>query len=277
MSTIFDQMFSRYTIQTRDDELNAIHEIMQQVTLAALYREGLFNHAAFYGGTCLRIFHGVKRFSEDMDFSLLEKNAQFTLEAYFDSIIKEFTAIGRKVEITRKDKKYYSQVESAFLKDNTDIYDLAFQTERTVKVKIEVDKNPPLNFQTEHRLLLLPFSFMTRCFTIPGLYAGKMHALLFRNWRNRVKGRDWYDFEWYVRNNHSLDFNHLKERTIQTGHATEKEFTREHFLALLKKRIKQTNIEMVKADILPFIKNHEDLSIWSTDYFTQLADMITFE
>jgi hypothetical protein len=80
-----------------------------------------------------------------------------------------------------------------------------------------------------------------------------------------------------VRNNHSLDFSHLKERTIQTGHATEEEFTREHFLALLKKRIKQTNIEMVKADILPFIKNHEDLSIWSTDYFTQLADMITFE
>lgn len=270
-------MFNRYTIQTRDDELNAIHEIMQQVTLAALYREGFFNHAAFYGGTCLRIFHGIKRFSEDMDFSLLEKSDSFTLEYYFDSIIKEFTAIGRKIEITKKDKKNISNVESAFLKDNTEMYDLAFKTERTVKVKIEVDKNPPQNFNTEHRLLLLPFSFMTRCFTIPGLYAGKMHALLFRNWRNRVKGRDWYDFEWYVRNNYPLDFNHLKERAIQTGNAIPEEFTKDHFLTLLKNKIEQTNIDMVKADVLPFIQEPEALNIWSTDYFIQLADMIKFE
>ncbi len=277
MNSIFNQMFNRYTIQTRDDELNAIHEIMQQVTLAALYREGFFNHAAFYGGTCLRIFHGIKRFSEDMDFSLLEKNDSFTLEYYFDSIIKEFTAIGRKVEITKKDKKHISTVESAFLKDNTEMYDLAFKTERTVKVKIEVDKNPPQNFNTEHRLLLLPFSFMTRCFTIPGLYAGKMHALLFRNWRNRVKGRDWYDFEWYVRNNYPLDFNHLKERAIQTGNAIPEEFTKDHFLTLLKNKIEKTNIDMVKADVLPFIQKPEALTIWSTDYFIQLADMIKFE
>ena len=277
MSAIFDQMFSRYTINTRDDELNAIHEIMQQVTLAALYREGFFNHAAFYGGTCLRIFHGIQRFSEDMDFSLLEENDSFTLEPYFDSIIKEFTAIGRKVEITRKEKKHVSNVESAFLKDNTEMYDLAFQTERTVKVKIEVDKNPPLNFNTEHRLLLLPFSFMTRCFTVPGLYAGKMHALLFRKWRNRVKGRDWYDFEWYVRNNHTLDFEHLKERAIQTGIDMDREFTMDYFITLLKNRIEQTNIDLVKADVLPFIKTPEDLTIWSTDYFMQLADMIKFE
>lgn len=277
MNTIFDQMFNRYTIQTRDDELNAIHEIMQQVTLAALYRDGFFNHAAFYGGTCLRIFHGIKRFSEDMDFSLLDKNDSFTLESYFDSIIKEFTAIGRKVEITKKDIKHISNVESAFLKDNTEVYDLAFKSERTVKVKIEVDKNPPLNFTTEHRLLLLPFSFMTRCFTIPGLYAGKMHALLFRNWRNRVKGRDWYDFEWCVRNNYPIDFNHLKERAIQAGNVKVEEFTKDHFLALLKNKIKKTNIDMVKADVLPFIEEPEVLTIWSTDYFIQLADMIKFE
>lgn len=277
MNTIFDQMFSRYIINTRDDELNAVHEIMQQVTLAALYREGFFHRAAFYGGTCLRIFHGIKRFSEDMDFSLLEKNDSFTLEPYFDAIIKEFTSIGRKVEISKKNKKNISNIESAFLKDNTEVYDLAFNTERTVKVKIEVDKNPPLNFNTEHRLLLLPFSFMTRCFTIPGLYAGKMHALLFRSWRNRVKGRDWYDFEWYVRNNYPINFKHLKERAIQTGNAIDKEFTRDHFLALLKNKIKKTNIDMVKADVLPFIQEPEALNIWSTDYFIRLADMIKFE
>jgi len=277
MSSIFDQMFSRYTITTRDDELNAIHEIMQQVTLAALYRENFFLEAAFYGGTCLRIFHGMERFSEDMDFSLLTEDPSFTLETYFDAISKEFSALGRKVEITKKNKKHFTPIESAFLKDNTEVYDVAFKTERTVKVKIEVDKTPPLNFDTEHRLLMLPFSFMTRCFTIPCLYAGKMHALLFRNWRNRVKGRDWYDFEWYVRNNHPLDFEHLKERVAQTDTTDGKEFTKEHFVTLLKEKIQKTNIEMVKADVLPFIPDPNKLGIWSTEYFIQMADMVRFE
>jgi len=277
MKTVFDQMFSRYSIQTKDDELNALHEIMQQVTLAALYREEFFNHAAFYGGTCLRIFHELERFSEDMDFSLLKKNESFSLEKYFEAITNEFTALGRRVEITKKNKKANSHAESAFLKDQTDIYNIAFQTGRNVKIKIEVDRDPPLNFETEHRLLLLPFSFMTRCFTIPCLYAGKMHALLFRKWKTRIKGRDWFDFEWYVRNNHALDFNHLKERCLQGINVDENEFTKEKIVQLLKNKIEQTNINQVKADVLPFIPHPEKLEIWSTEYFLQLADMIRFK
>ncbi len=277
MSSIFDQMMSRYPIETRDDERNALHEVMQQVTLAALYRSGFFNEAAFYGGTCLRIFHKLERFSEDMDFSLVKAKKDFTLEPYFEAITREFIALGRKVEIARKEKNSVSKVESAFLKDTTEMYNIAFQTERSIKIKIEVDKDPPLNFQTESKLLMLPFSFMARCFTIPCLYAGKMHALLFRNWRNRVKGRDWYDFEWYARNNHPLNFIHLKERGLQSGNINNNQFSKEEFISLLKEKIKRTKIEMVKADILPFIKNQEALEIWSTDYFLQLAEMIRFE
>lgn len=104
-----------------------------------------------------------------------------------------------------KDKKNFGKVESAFLKDNTDVYDVTFQTEKSIKIKIEVDTCPPLNFKTEQKLLLQPHSFMTRCFTLPDLFAGKMHALVYRAWKNRVKGRDWYDFEWYVRHNIPLD------------------------------------------------------------------------
>lgn len=277
MSSIFDQMISRYPIETRDDELNALHEVMQQITLAALYRNGFFNEAAFYGGTCLRIFHKLERFSEDMDFSLVKTNKNFTLEPYFEAITREFISLGRNVEIARKEKKSASKVESAFLKDNTEMYNIAFQTERSIKIKIEVDKDPPLNFQTESKLLMLPFSFMTRCFTIPCLYAGKMHALLFRNWRNRVKGRDWYDFEWYVRNNHPLNFVHFKERARQSGNINNNQFSKEQFISLLKEKIKSTKIEMVKADVQPFIKNQKALEIWSTEYFLQLAEMIIFE
>ena len=277
MSSIFDQMLSRYEINTNEDKHNALHEVIQQITLSALYRAGFFNKAAFYGGTCLRIFYDSQRFSEDMDFSLMEKDENFTIENYFDTIRSEFKAFGREVSITRKNKKQGSQVESAFLKDNTEIVNVEFQTERTVKVKIEIDRDPPLNFTTEHKLLLLPFSFMTRCFTLPCLFAGKMHALLFRNWRNRVKGRDWYDLEWYCRNGSSLDFKHLKERTVQSGYKELQEFNEDICIDLLKRRIETTNIEMVKADVSPFIKNTKDLDIWSTDYFLQLADMIKFE
>ncbi len=277
MSSIFDQMISRYEIKTNEDKHNAQHEVIQQITLSALNRAGLFNIAAFYGGTCLRIFYESQRFSEDMDFSLLEKDENFTLENYFDLIHSEFKAFGREVSITKKNKKYATKVESAFLKDNTEIYNVEFQTERAIKIKIEVDKDPPLNFKTEHKLLLLPYSFMTRCFTLSGLYAGKMHALLFRNWRNRVKGRDWYDLEWYVRKGCSVDFEHLKERSVQSGYTKTQAFTKDICIDLLKKRIASTNIEMVIADVSPFIKNTKELDIWSTDYFLQLADMIKFE
>ena len=274
---LFDQMMSRYEIQTNNDYTNALHEVMQQVTLAGLHRGGFFDKAAFYGGTCLRIFHGVQRFSEDMDFSLLQSDESFMLENYFESIISEFNALGRNVVINRKIKKNESNVESAFLKDDTAIYNLQFTTEYAIKIKIEVDINPPLGFSTESRLLLLPYSFMTRCYTLPDLYAGKMHALLFRNWKNRVKGRDWYDFEWYVRNNVALDFKHLCEQTYQFGSLKEGELTQDNFKSLLKEKISHTNIEMVKADVKPFIKNPQEMDIWSADYFMQLVDMIRFE
>lgn len=277
MSVVFDQMMSRYEIKTTEDNRNATHEVMQQITLAALYRTGFFDNAAFYGGTCLRIFYNLPRFSEDMDFSLLNKNANFTLEKYFDAISSEFSAHGKDVIITRKTKANDTNIESAFLKDNSDIYNIEFQTQRSIKIKIEVDKDPPLHFNTEYKLLLLPFSFMTRCFSLPGLFAGKMHAFLFRNWKNRVKGRDWYDLEWYIRNDYKLDFSHLKERCRQSGHISSDNFTKEEFIKLFKKRIRDTNIERVKADVKPFIQNSKDLNIWSTEYFLQISELIKFE
>lgn len=276
MSTneIFNQMLSDYDITTEQQKRNAIFEVNQQVILAGLYNGGFFNEAAFYGGTCLRIFHGLQRFSEDMDFSLLAPNENFDFTQYFQPIIDQFALVGREVEIRKKDKKNFGKVESAFLKDNTDVYDITFQTEKSVKIKIEVDTQPPLKFKTEQKLLLLPQSFMTRCFTLPTLFAGKMHALVYRAWKNRVKGRDWYDFEWYVRHNLSLDFNHLCERALQFN---QEELDKETFLQKLNERLATADINQVKADVLPFVRNPKELDIWSNDYFLQLAKMIRFE
>lgn len=271
---IYDNMLSAYGVTTEQERRNAIFEANQQVILAGLYNGGFFDVAAFYGGTCLRIFHGLQRFSEDMDFSLLTPNNKFDFTKYFQPIIDEFAIVGREVEIKKKDKKSFGKVESAFLKDNTDVYDVSFQTDKSIKIKIEVDTQPPLNFGTEQKLLLQPHSFMTRCFTLPDLFAGKMHALVYRGWKNRVKGRDWYDFEWYVRHNVPLDFAHFAERVRQFNN---EEIRQEVFMAKLKDRLASADINQVKNDALPFVRNPNELDIWSNDYFVQLADMVKFE
>lgn len=271
---IFDQMLSAYDLTTEQQKRNATFEVNQQLVLAGLYNGGFFNEAAFYGGTCLRIFHGLQRFSEDMDFSLLAPNGKFDFTNYFQPIIDQFALVGRDVEIKKKDKKNFGKVESAFLKDNTDVYDITFQTEKSVKIKLEVDTQPPLKFNAEQKLLLLPQSFMTRCFTLPDLFAGKMHALVYRAWKNRVKGRDWYDFEWYVRHNIPLNFTHLHERALQFN---QEDITKESFLEKLNERLATSDINQVKADVLPFVRNPKELDIWSNDYFLQLVKLIRFE
>ena len=243
--------------------------------MAGLRRGGFFEHAAFYGGTCLRLFHGLPRFSEDMDFSLSEKREDIHLENYFDAIREEFRMAGFDITIAKKEKKGFGRVESAFLKENTEAYDIKFQTKRSIKVKIELDTDPPLHFDTEQKLLMQPYSFMTRCFTLPDLFAGKMHALVYRSWQRRVKGRDWFDFEWYVRNNVPLNFEHLQARISEFNG---KDTSLDDFLVLLRDKLASTNINDVKEDVIPYIDKSllPQLDIWSNDYFLQLVDRIKY-
>lgn len=165
-------------------------------------------------------------------------------------------------------------MESAFLKDTTDVYDISFQTERSIKVKIEVDTVPPLKFATEQKILLQPKTFLTRCMVLPDLYAGKMHALVFRAWKSRIKGRDWYDFEWYVRNGIPLDWNHLHERILQFNG---QEMTLDEFRSALRGRLGSADISRVKEDVIPFLNNPDELDIWSNEYFMQLAEMMKIQ
>lgn len=178
--------------------------------------------------------------------------------------------------ITKKEKKIFGRVESAFFKENTEAYDIKFQTKKMVKLKIELDTDPPLMFDTGQKLLLQPYSFMVRCFTLPDLFAGKMHALVYRAWQRRVKGRDWFDFEWYVRNQVPLDFRHLQARIKEFSG---EEVSLEAFLALLRERLSSTNLDLVKQDVLPFIDSsrQEELSIWSNAYFLQLVDLMKIQ
>lgn len=246
-------------------------ETMQRIVLSALSKAGFFDEAAFYGGTCLRLIHGLDRFSEDMDFSLMEKNPKFSLEKYFPAIINEFKMYGKLVEITKKDKQSFGKVQSAFLKDNTDTYDLKFQTEKTPKIKIETDYLPPLNFTTEIKTISGEPTSAIRAFTPDCLFAGKMHAILFRQWQTRVKGRDWYDFAWYIANSIPLNFGHLQTRILEFN---DKEISVDDFRGLLDNKIKELDINLAKNDVRPFLNDKSELDKWSTNYFLDLAKKI---
>ena len=271
---IYDQMIAEYQQQASTSTPNVEQEVMQKIALAGLSRGGFFKHAAFYGGTCLRLFHQLPRYSEDMDFTLREKNSDIHLEDFFPYIIEEFHLAGHEVVIQKKEKKMFGRVESAFLKENTEVFDIKFQTKKTVKVKIEMDTDPPLGFETEDLPLSRPYPFVVRCVALSDLYAGKMHALLYRNWKTRVKGRDWYDFQWYVANRVPLNFEHLQKRIREFN---DEDITKERFMEILHEKLSTTDIESVKLDVRGFIFNQRDIETWSNDYFLKLADMIVFK
>ncbi len=269
-----------YKPSNKDEATQALREIMQEIALAGLHRAGFFEKAAFYGGTALRIFYGLDRFSEDLDFSLLEVNPNFSLNKYLDAVIAEFESLGMQVSIREKQKTSQANIESAFLKSETIWKELILEgiipqngldQKANILIKLEVDRNPPLGFETEERLLLKPFSFYVKCFTISDLFAGKMHALLFRKWGTNVKGRDWYDTEWYIKKGVSLNLNHFLLRAIDSGDWNQESITEQEFRELLSARIGTVDMDRVKADIRRFIPDQKVLEIWSAKYFHDLS------
>jgi predicted nucleotidyltransferase component of viral defense system len=272
-----------YEPKNIQDTEQALREIMQEIALAGLYRANFFKHAAFYGGTALRIFHQLNRFSEDLDFSLLQKDTEFEFDYYFKSIVDEFQSLGIKVSLNQKMKSTISSIDSAFLKSDTLWSELIFEDtipqiklsiKPSIKIKLEIDTNPPLRFGTENKLLTKPFSFYVNCLTLPDLFAGKMHALLFRKWKTRVKGRDWYDLEWYIKKGVKLNLSHFCQRAIESGDWAQESMTKDQLLDLLAVKITSLDINRVKEDVIRFIPNPQDLDIWSQEYFQQIGERL---
>jgi hypothetical protein len=279
------EWIQQYGPTNKEQAEAALREIMQEVALAGLQRTGFFEKAAFYGGTALRIFYGLNRFSEDLDFSLLEVKPDFSLEPYFQGIITEFGAIGMQVSIKEKTKTPPTNVDSAFLKTETVWKELVLEEvipqegvkAPSIKIKLEVDRRPPLGFETEKKLLLRPFSFYVKCFTLPDLFAGKMHALLFRKWKQRVKGRDWYDLEWYIKKGVPLHLHHFLLRAQDTGDWTDPTISQEQFMELLHQRIDSVSFDNIREDIVRFIPDEKVLDIWSPQYFKDLVEKMKFK
>ena len=273
--TLFDKMVSDMRQQPDVMEDNIQHEVMQKIALAGLARGGFFEKAAFYGGTCLRLLHNMRRFSEDMDFSLLEPNRNFRFEDYFPAVVEEFKLAGKDVEIKMKHKGQPSAIESAFLKETSDVFDIGFTTEKRLKVKIEIDIDPPPKFSTEMKTVTSPRTFWARSYTLPDLFAGKVSAALFRKWKRRIKGRDWYDVAWYITKRVPLDLTHLVERAKESAPAADIS-TPEKVIAAFDARIDAIDFDNARADVEPYVMDKSELDIWSAEFFRQMVRMIKF-
>jgi predicted nucleotidyltransferase component of viral defense system len=279
------RMLARYERRRVEDDAKALREILQEIALLGLWRSRFFERAAFYGGTALRILYGLDRFSEDLDFSLLKPAAEFDLSRYCNALEKEINAFGFEATVTGKVKSAQSTIQSAFLKADTLKHLLVINTTESLtasiphgqvlKIKIEVDTDPPPGFDTETRFLLQPIPFSVRAFSLPDMFAGKMHAVLCRIWKGRVKGRDWYDLVWYVANHPQLHLKHLEQRMIQSGHLKRAErLTRGKLSTIAETVIGKLDVGQARREVEPFVKDPETLTVWSRDFFRDVIRRI---
>ncbi|NLN64591.1 MAG: nucleotidyl transferase AbiEii/AbiGii toxin family protein [Clostridiaceae bacterium] len=282
MSGIIEQMLKSHNTQTLYDKKNAMKEVMQEIVLCGLSRAGFFKKAAFYGGTALRIFYGLDRFSEDLDFSLMDANDNFDLSEYFPILEKEVKSYGLKIKITEKEKTKDTNIQSAFLKGNTKEHLLLFYSDNdisgvagneTIKIKFEVDINPPRFATFEHKYRLLPAPYEVNLYDEPSLFAGKIHAVICRAWQNRVKGRDLYDYVFYLASSAEVNQKHLRERLLQSGCITDEiECSLDEIKQMLCERFDSIDFEQAKNDIAPFIRDTSVLNLWSTEFFKQITE-----
>lgn len=260
----------------------ALREVLQEAALAGLWRRGFFDQAAFYGGTALRLFHGLDRFSEDLDFSLLRPDPSWKLAERLAGLREEIEAFGFTVQV---EAKHEGAIDSAFIKANTKVHLVRIEAperiagrtvaNRLVKVKLEVDTEPPAGILSERRSLLEPFPISVRVVTPPCLFSGKLHACLCRSWKTRVKGRDWYDLLFFVARGIVPDLEHLEARLRQSGHWTdERPLTSEDAARLLRKRIEAVDWRQAREDALPFVRDARSLELWGSELFIEAAGRI---
>ena len=286
MNTLVEQMIQTYKAQTVYDQKNAMKEVMQEIVLCELSRAGFFRKVAFYGGTALRIFYGLDRFSEDLNFSLMCTDDDFEIRSYFPALEKAVRAYGLNVMIGDKEKASDSNIQSAFMKANTKEHLLMFYSadkefsgvsnSELTKIKFEVDVNPPEYATFERKYRLQPVPYEVNLYDESSLFAGKLHAVIARAWKNRVKGRDLYDYVFYLSKGISFNRKHLKARLLQSEHITEtQKFGLSDIKNMLNDKFDSIDYKQAKEDVAPFVRDTRVLDVWSADFFKQITDGLT--
>lgn len=285
INNVLNEMIKKYEVNSLQDETNAIKEVIQEIVICALSRAGFFNEACFYGGTALRIFYGLDRFSEDLDFSLILPNKDFNLSKYFEAIEKEMNAYGIECSISQKEKINDSNIETAFIKGESKTYILKFfgdnaiidnsKVLKDIKVKFEVDVNPAKFANSEIKYKLLPSPHEVRVYDKQSLFAGKIHAILCRNWKSRTKGRDLYDYIFYLSMETEVNIANLKEKLINSGVLkSDEEFNINILKNMLNQKFDEINFENAKDDVRAFIKDTKSLDVWNKEFFKQITEKL---
>jgi len=258
----------------------AIKEILQEIALYGLWMTGFFELAAFQGDTSLRILHGMPRFSEDLDFILKEPDPGFEWSVYLNGMVACFEEFGLTVEILDK-SRMDQRIKKALLKDSSTglQFNLNFSSGRLrkiQKIKFEIDVNPPEYSNFEYTYLDFPLDFEVCHQDLPSNFALKLHAMLCRPY---VKGRDWYDFNWYIKKNVPPNLGHLESALDQwgpwknLGNPVDIKWLKTQ-LAIKTEAIdwKETE-EDVRAFVMP-LEQHS-LNLWSREYFMHKIEQIT--
>ena len=283
MNNIIEQMLSKYELKNTNDEINALKEIIQEIVLSGLSRGNFFNEVAFYGGTALRIFYKLDRFSEDLDFALIFPNKKFDLSKYFIYIEKELKSYGLNLEISAKQKNKNSNITSAFLKGNTLEHILKFFPNeknnkyssllKNIKIKFEVDINPPSGAEYEEKYKLLPSPHQIKIYDKESLLAGKIHAILCRGWKTRVKGRDLYDYVFFLANDIKVNIELIKNKLIESKYIEQNSnFDINKLKKLLIYKFNKIDYKEAKEDVKPFIKDIDSLNTWSKEFFSGITE-----
>lgn len=286
MNSVIQTMIAKYNPQNDEERESAIKEIIQEIALAGLSRAGFFNKAAFCGGTCLRIFHGLNRFSEDLDFALLEKDPNFKLDNYFPSLKKEFASYGLDMSVELKKKDEHAEVQSAFLKRNTLMLMLSFfpksedakraVSNQKIKIKFEIDLDNPSGGVTEFKYKMLPAPYEVQIFDEPTLFASKIHAILCREYKHHVKGRDYYDYLFYIGKGSKFNIKYLENKLKNSGGkiGDSETLTLEKVKELLKEKFETTNYESAKEDVTNFVNDKDGLKLWKKELFISTIDSL---
>jgi predicted nucleotidyltransferase component of viral defense system len=281
MNRAIQLMLERYQCHSLQEYDQALREIMQEVALVGLWRGKFFEHAAFYGGTALRIFYHLDRFSEDLDFTLLTSNPHWSWHPFCEALKNELYSFGFEVSFESREKSHQTAIKSAFLKTTT-VHELikigvhssflkGVHPLTMIRVKVEIDTDPPLRFDTEQKFLSQPVPVSIRCVNEEGLFAGKMNAAFFRTWKGRVKGRDWYDVVWLIRQKIPLNL------TLFSQLCGQEVFTRAAFQKMARERIDQLNVPAAIEDIIHFVRDQDAIQrTWSKEFFQYWFDQIQF-
>lgn len=272
---VIEERIKDYKPAGKEEELNAFKEIVQEIILSALSRAEFFKYAAFQGGTCLRIVHGLNRFSEDMDFVLFQPNPDFNWSRFFKEIDLEFTGYGLQLEVKDRSKAE-DIVKKAFLKEHSFgkvlklIYERTRSDIQVVNIKLEVDTNPPMGSEFESKVIRFPEPFSIVAQDLPSLFAGKIHALLCREY---IKGRDWFDFIWYVTRNTKINLMSLQNALYQQGPWNGKSLNIDNKWVneKLTEKIENIDWDAAKRDVQPFLRDRQlrTLDLWNKDFFME--------